>query len=173
MTAGFVPISPSLTNLLTGRDGKRYISDHNAGEYPPQEPWPSGRGFFVPAIMATSAPHPCGHPGCRALIKGARYCSDHSRQAAQEEDQRRGSSAQRGYGYRWQKASKAYLQHHPLCKDCQSRGLIVGATVVDHIIPHRGDWTIFWDSSNWQGLCFRCHNSRKQSIEKKNQHRPG
>jgi 5-methylcytosine-specific restriction protein A len=25
--------------------------------------------------------------------------------------------------------------------------------VVDHIVPHRGDKKLFWDSSNWQALC--------------------
>jgi predicted kinase len=39
------------------------------------------------------------------------------------------------------------------------------ASVVDHIIPHRGDQAKFWDSANWQSLCTRCHSSRKQAME--------
>ena len=40
------------------------------------------------------------------------------------------------------------------------------ATVVDHIIPHRGDKTLFWDETNWQSLCKTCHDGAKQAEEK-------
>lgn len=39
-----------------------------------------------------------------------------------------------------------------------------GAEVVDHIIPHKGDKKLFWDSGNWQGLTERDHD-RKTAIE--------
>jgi 5-methylcytosine-specific restriction enzyme A len=35
---------------------------------------------------------------------------------------------------------------------------------VDHITPHKGDRQMFWDRSNWQSLCHRCH-SRKTARE--------
>jgi len=38
------------------------------------------------------------------------------------------------------------------------------AVVVDHITPHRGNETLFWDKVNWQGLCLSCH-SRKTLAE--------
>lgn len=79
---------------------------------------------------------------------------------------RRGSSAARGYGSRWQKARATFLQQHPLCRNHESRGLVVAATVVDHIVPHRGDQKLFWDTSNWQALCKQCHDSDKQRLEK-------
>ena len=44
--------------------------------------------------------------------------------------------------------------------------MFVPATVVDHIVPHKGDMALFWDKSNWQGLCAHCHNSHKQRREK-------
>lgn len=34
------------------------------------------------------------------------------------------------------------------------------ATVVDHIIPHKGDYERFWDRSGWQSLCKRCHDQK-------------
>ena len=34
------------------------------------------------------------------------------------------------------------------------------ATVVDHIIPHRGDKRLFWDEKNWQPLCKDCHDRK-------------
>jgi 5-methylcytosine-specific restriction protein A len=32
--------------------------------------------------------------------------------------------------------------------------------VVDHIIPHKGDKDLFWDSNNWQPLCKTCHDEK-------------
>jgi 5-methylcytosine-specific restriction protein A len=48
---------------------------------------------------------------------------------------------------------------------CAGKGLLVIATVTDHIIPHRGDMVRFWDRANWQSLCEPCHNSEKQRLE--------
>lgn len=76
------------------------------------------------------------------------------------------TSAQRGYSYRWQKARLAHLNRHPLCAECGKSGKVVPASVVDHIIPHRGDQKLFWDRDNWQSLCKRHHDSDKQREEK-------
>lgn len=46
---------------------------------------------------------------------------------------------------------------HPLCAECEARGLDVPGTVVDHVVPHRGDWTLYSDEDNWQRLCDACH----------------
>jgi 5-methylcytosine-specific restriction enzyme A len=78
----------------------------------------------------------------------------------------RDSSAKRGYGYKWQQARDGYLRSHPFCADHLKRGQYIQATVVDHIIPHRGDQKLFWDKTNWQALCELCHNSHKQRLEK-------
>jgi 5-methylcytosine-specific restriction protein A len=40
------------------------------------------------------------------------------------------------------------------------------ATDVDHVVPHRGDRQLFWDTSNHQALCHSCH-SRKTGKEKR------
>jgi 5-methylcytosine-specific restriction enzyme A len=45
---------------------------------------------------------------------------------------------------------------------CERQGRITEATVVDHITPHKGDQSLFWDSANWQPLCKLCHDSVKQ-----------
>lgn len=76
------------------------------------------------------------------------------------------TAAQRGYGYRWQKARLTFLREHPLCAMCQRRGKVTPSTVVDHIVPHRGDQAKFWDTSNWQALCKPCHDRDKQRIER-------
>jgi 5-methylcytosine-specific restriction protein A len=38
------------------------------------------------------------------------------------------------------------------------------ATVVDHIVPHRGNQKLFWDRKNWQSLC-KTHHDRKTAQE--------
>lgn len=95
------------------------------------------------------------------------------------------SSAARGYGHKWRKARAAYLAHHPHCVMCLAelgmmdldpadvilacarRGLPEPvATVVDHVIAHRGDKALFWDHNNWQPLCKAHHDSDAQRRDK-------
>ena len=75
-------------------------------------------------------------------------------------DQRRGSAHERGYGARWQRERLVYLNHHPLCVVCERRGITKAATIVDHIIPHRGNDVLFWDVANWQPLCASHHSEK-------------
>jgi 5-methylcytosine-specific restriction protein A len=75
-------------------------------------------------------------------------------------DTKRGSASSRGYGTKWRKARDAWLMAYPLCAEHESKGVLVQANVVDHIVPHGGDWKLFWDRKNWQSLCTSCHNSK-------------
>lgn len=75
------------------------------------------------------------------------------------------NSAQRGYGYKWQKARLEFLREHPLCCMCEAQGIVKVATVVDHRVPHRGDQRLFWDRGNWQSLCATHHSRDKQREE--------
>ena len=75
------------------------------------------------------------------------------------------TTAQRGYGGRWQRARAAFLVRHPLCAFCRRQGRIAIAEVVDHVKPHHGDLTLFWDRNNWQALCKVCHDRDKKRIE--------
>ena len=59
------------------------------------------------------------------------------------------------YNSKWKQASRQYLKSHIVCSKCMSR-----ATVVDHIIPHHGDVSLFWSHDNWQALCSKCHNTK-------------
>lgn len=98
---------------------------------------------------------PCRHPGCPELVEaGKLYCEKH--RPLHPEVTR--PAAKRGYGSRWQRARKKYLEAHPLCAECMKQGRYTKATVVDHIVPHRGDQKLFWDQGNWQALCERHHN---------------
>lgn len=77
---------------------------------------------------------------------------------------KRESSTARGYTYRWQQESKAFLRINPLCVKCEEHGYTTSAVVVDHTEPHKGDMVLFWDKSKWQGLCKECHD-RKTATE--------
>ncbi|WP_147164631.1 HNH endonuclease [Pararhodospirillum oryzae] len=92
-------------------------------------------------------------PRCGAKVKVGQGC-------ACERDERP-SASERGYGVRWQRARAAFLADHPVCVKCGAP-----ATVVDHIFPHKGDQSVFWDKLNWQALCTHCHCSIKQAEER-------
>lgn len=109
---------------------------------------------------------PCAHPGCARLVPpGVMYCENHAPLHRVKEDPDRSSSA-RGYDSRWKKARAAYLEAHPLCVECEKEGRYIKATVVDHIIPHRGNKRLFWDSDNWQSLCKHHHDVKTKTIDR-------
>jgi hypothetical protein len=66
----------------------------------------------------------------------------------------------------WRAMSKHQLAVEPLCCMCQDEGRIVPATVADHVDRHYGDSNLFF-TSKLQSLCKRCHDSKKQSIERR------
>ncbi|WP_374255070.1 HNH endonuclease [Acinetobacter brisouii] len=106
---------------------------------------------------------PCLVGSCKEYATNAGYCDKHQNKI-RKKDRERGTAHQRGYGAEWNKKREAFLNQNPLCCDCKKRGYIVPATVVDHIIPHKGDKVLFWDETNWQPLCEACHN-RKTATE--------
>ena len=111
---------------------------------------------------------PCRHPGCAALVPyGQKYCEAH--RSLHPEEVR--SASGRGYGRAWQKASKRYLEAHPLCVECMKEGKYVKATDVDHIVPHRGDQKLFWDESNWQALCHSHHSIKTRNEDQNPEYR--
>lgn len=75
----------------------------------------------------------------------------------------RESAAKRGYGRAWRVAARAYLDEHPLCRECEREGRTEASSQVDHVVPHRGDMGIFWDRANWQPLCDACHARKTRS----------
>ena len=68
------------------------------------------------------------------------------------------------------KLRPAQLLREPFCRECAKRGIRTPATVVDHIIPFRGDWQLFTDAGNLQSLCKTCHDcktAREQGEERR------
>lgn len=63
---------------------------------------------------------------------------------------------------RWRKARARFLNANPLCVMCEQRGMIVPATIVDHVTPHEGNAELFWSEDNFQSLCPTCHSGVKR-----------
>lgn len=74
----------------------------------------------------------------------------------------RGESAewQHLYDAKWAGARRRFLFDHPYCTHCFLKEKLTAATVVDHIRPHCGDLTLFWQRSNWMPLCKKCHDRK-------------
>lgn len=117
--------------------------------------------------MPMRAKRPCKWKGCPELTGSGPYCAEHGVQAdkergarQQDQDDRRGSAASRGYGHWWRKLRRMQLSREPVCQ-VESCGQL--ATDVDHIVPKRegGRDTL----SNLQSLC-HSHHSQKTRREK-------
>ena len=102
--------------------------------------------------MPSKFKRPCRRPGCGTLVSGG-YCARHSK-SPYDPDRRYRT---RLYDTRrWERERTAFLEDNPVCVSCRRRF----AKVVDHVLPHRGDESSFWDRTNWQSLCVRCHNAK-------------
>ncbi|TYB85523.1 HNH endonuclease signature motif containing protein [Oceaniovalibus sp. ACAM 378] len=108
-------------------------------------------------------PHLC--TACNVIVShGTRCACQVATQRARNKrhDRTRPTASQRGYGSAWRKARDLFLKINDRCAWPGCRAL---ATLVDHIVAHKGDMRLFWDRSNWQPLCTSCHNRRKQKQE--------
>jgi len=116
--------------------------------------------------MPSKAKHFCNFPDCNELTSG-RYCDKHKaeyerqqRESFKQYDKRRGTANERGYNFRWQQYSKAFLRRpeNQICK-LHLPGCTIMAECVDHVVPMRGpDDPRFWDRSNHQAACIHCNS---------------
>jgi 5-methylcytosine-specific restriction enzyme A len=67
----------------------------------------------------------------------------------------------------WKALRAQRLADEPLCRMCAAVGKWVGATVVDHVKPHKGEQALFYDYENTQSLCKQHHDASKQSEERR------
>ena len=67
----------------------------------------------------------------------------------------------------WKRLRAAQLAKEPACRFCLAFNPEAPspATVVDHIIPHKGDRDLFFDPDNLQSLDAPCHDQLKRQVE--------
>ena len=114
--------------------------------------------------MAMKPLRPCAHRGCPQLTRDT-WCPQHKPQ-----HNRRVSAAYHSWydGDEWKALRAEHLLEEPFCRECARNGERVPATVVDHIVPHRGDRQLFRDKGNLQSLCKRCHDRKTMQEQLQN-----
>jgi 5-methylcytosine-specific restriction protein A len=103
--------------------------------------------------MANAPLHQCSK--CRKLVRGKCGCTKPTWTRSVQSER-----AQQLYTAEWAKTSKRFRMMHPLCAECQRNGRTTAAQCVDHVIPHRADYELFWRESNWESLCNDCHRAK-------------
>ena len=115
----------------------------------------------------------CLQPGCSAIVAKGR-CSTHARATSRAA---RGSQRERGYTRAWEQRARLFRHAYPLCgmrpgdqapvmSQCYLENRATPATLVDHVVPHRGDADLFWaELTNWQSLCASCHARKTAAGE--------
>lgn len=103
-------------------------------------------------------------PGCPVIVERGR-CATHARP----------SRVARGYGNRWARRARKFRDEYPLCgmrpgrqapvmSACYDARRVTLGTLVDHVVPHRGNRDLFWDAlGNWQTLCAACHARKSRA----------
>lgn len=100
---------------------------------------------------------PCKHSGCSELTRDkSGYCDAHK----SNKDKRRGTAYERGYTKQWEQFRIQYIKRHPLCHDCEVKGLYVTATEVHHVKKLRDCPELKYEEDNLMGLCKECHSKR-------------
>lgn len=69
---------------------------------------------------------------------------------------------------RWQRLRFSIFERDLFtCQMCSKLESNTSQLVADHRKPHRGDAVLFWSPSNIQCLCKPCHDTEKQSQERR------
>lgn len=91
----------------------------------------------------------------------------HPQRVTHRSAERRPTSSQRGYGYRWQQYVVSYIRQNPLCRLHEARCETAPTECVDHIVPVSGpDDPLFWEPSNHQPLCIPCHSVKTNTVDR-------
>ena len=77
----------------------------------------------------------------------------------------RGSARERGYTSEWDKLRDRYFRANPNCEECERRGFICPADVVDHMEPVTVNGDRRLDETNLDSLCHDHHNGWKRRLE--------
>ena len=139
--------------------------------------WMNGRNDNMPEKPL----RPCSHAGCAELVK-LKYCEKHklihdnktksSINDAKTKERHRQYDKARPHWHRlydskrWKCERIRYLTNNPFCVECAKDDTLKPASIVDHIIDHKGNESLFWDINNWQSLCIKHHNSKTAKENK-------
>jgi 5-methylcytosine-specific restriction protein A len=106
--------------------------------------------------MPTIAVGFCLEPRCPQKASYRGRCDTHARQ---KEQHRYNAATRKWYCTEdWRQLRLRVLADEPVCAHC----LRAPSVEVDHKVPHRGDYVVFWDRDNLQGLCKPCHSAKTQ-----------
>lgn len=105
--------------------------------------------------MPKKPKRPCSFPGCPKLTDG-RFCEEHEKlENKRYEKYDRDPAVRRRYGRAWKRIRDSYVQLHPLCEQCQEKGLLVPTEEVHHRTPLSEGGT--HARENLIALCKPCH----------------
>lgn len=107
--------------------------------------------------MPRKPKRPCRMSGCPNLAEdGNLYCPVHKGTEMREYNRyRRDPEAKKRYGRDWKRIRDRYINEHPLCEDCLSRGIYKQASEVHHKLPLADGGT--HEKNNLVSLCRSCH----------------
>ncbi|OPY83438.1 MAG: HNH endonuclease [Syntrophus sp. PtaU1.Bin005] len=109
--------------------------------------------------MANKARKYCSSFPCSNLAEpGSSYCREHQPAAPVKETDPFYLSVA------WRRFRTWYLGQHPLCEECERRGRMTPAAMVDHIKEIK-DGGARLDESNVMAMCWKCHGI-KTATEK-------
>lgn len=100
-------------------------------------------------------------------MPGTQYCTAHTwkpgtKAAPESKPKRKKPFWHKWYHTaQWKNLRLLVLHRDPICKICRR----VASTVADHIIPHRGNRSLFADMANLQGVCKVCHDIKTASED--------
>jgi len=101
--------------------------------------------------MPTAAYQECRFPRCPNYAVHHGYCATHTSATTNRRYTEAGNL--NPSNSRFRRLRHWFLMRNPFCNLCKREP----ATVLDHVVPHRGCSALFWNQSNWQGLCVHCH----------------
>jgi len=124
--------------------------------------------------MSLKPKKPCRNKMCKAITNNSNgFCDNcqplvkqREKATRQEYNTRRDPQVKKWLNSaRYRKARKYFLGRNPLCVRTSTPQRPVIATILDHITPHRGDYALFWDQSNWQALSKVAHDKKTSSED--------
>jgi len=107
--------------------------------------------------MPMKPKRPCRMTLCNGYaVEGDCYCKKHKQQIEKHYNKfQRGYDESKRYGSTWTKIRKHYIEEHPLCELCWSKGKAKTAVLVHHKKPLSVGGT--HAAENLMALCSSCH----------------